>query len=103
MKLEINNAADKYAAYLKGFSLIDVGRRCNTARFDEQYGASNLPPQFFVYANTAADAAVFSGEKVYLSNGSWVYDDLVKWENGNTYKFAAYAVKDAEGLPAGEG
>ena len=69
----------------------------------EQYGASNLPPQFFVYANTAADAAVFSGEKVYLSNGSWVYDNLVKWENGNTYKFAAYAVKDAEGLPAANG
>ena len=37
--MEINNAADKYAAYLKGFSLVDVGRRCRST-FDEQYGAS---------------------------------------------------------------
>lgn len=69
----------------------------------DQYGASNLPPQFFAYANTDAATSVFSGEKVYLSNGSWVYDNLKKWENGNTYKFAAYAVKDVDGLPAANG
>lgn len=38
--MEINNAADKYAAYLKGFALVDVGRKRRSTRFDEQYGAS---------------------------------------------------------------
>ncbi len=70
---------------------------------EDQYGSSNLPPRFFVYANTAADAAVFSGEKVYLNNGSWVYDNPEKWVNGNTYKFAAYAVKTDTGLPVENG
>ena len=39
------------------------------------------------------------GEKVYQSGGSWVYDNLKKWESGKTYKFAAYAVKDGIALP----
>lgn len=69
----------------------------------DQYGASKLPPQFFAYANTDASTVVFAGEKVYQSNGSWVYDNLKKWESGKTYKFAAYAVKDGTGLPAENG
>ncbi len=70
---------------------------------DDQYGASKLPPHFFAYANTADAEVVFEGEKVYQSGGSWVYDNLKKWESGKTYKFAAYAVKDETGLPAENG
>lgn len=70
---------------------------------DDQYGASKLPPHFFAYANTADAEVVFEGEKVYQSGGSWVYDNLKKWEPGKTYKFAAYAVKDETGLPAENG
>lgn len=68
----------------------------------DQYGAANLPPHFFVYANTGATDAdkVFDGEKVYKDNGMWVYDNLKKWESGKTYRFAAFAVKD-ESLPTG--
>lgn len=66
---------------------------------DDQYGASKLPPHFFAYANTADAEVVFEGEKVYQSGGSWVYDNLKKWESGKTYKFAAYAVKDGIALP----
>ena len=70
---------------------------------DDQYGASKLPPHFFAYANTADAEVVFEGEKVYQSGGSWVYDNLKKWESGKTYKFAAYVVKDETGLPAENG
>lgn len=73
----------------------------------DQYGAANLPPHFFVYANTGATDAdkVFDGEKVYKDNGMWVYDNLKKWESGKTYKFAAFAVKDdnTPSLPAAVG
>ena len=70
---------------------------------DDQYGASKLPPHFFAYANTDASTVVFAGERVYQSGGSWVYDNLKKWESGKTYKFAAYVVKDETGLPAENG
>lgn len=61
---------------------------------DDQYGASKLPPHFFVYAKTGDAEVVFEGEKVYPSNGVWVYDNLKKWESGKTYNFAAYASKE---------
>lgn len=61
---------------------------------ENQYGASNLPPHFFVYAKTSDADVVFEGDKVYPSNGVWVYDDLEKWESDKIYNFAAYAAKD---------
>lgn len=70
---------------------------------DDQYGVTVLPPHFFVYAGKGAADVVFENEKVYESNGSWVYDNLQKWTAGNTYKFAAYVVKDETGLPAENG
>ena len=70
---------------------------------DEQYGTSNLPSHFFVYANTSSSDVVFSNTKVYLSNNQWVYDELETWSQGSTYKFTAYSVSDETGLPAENG
>lgn len=65
---------------------------------DDQITADKIG-HFYVYANTDASTKVFEGVKVYKSNGQWVYDELKKWESGKTYRFAAFAVKDAE-LPS---
>ena len=70
---------------------------------DDQYGTSNLPSHFFVYANTSPSDVVFENTKVYLSNNQWVYDDLKTWSQGSTYKFTAYSVSDETGLPAENG
>lgn len=69
---------------------------------DNQWGASKLPAQFFVYGNTDASTKVFENVRVYNSNSQWVYDELKQWAS-NTYKFAAYSVTDATGLPADKG
>ena len=61
---------------------------------DEQYGSGNPISHFFVFGNTAPDAVVFDGVHVYESNGQWVYDDLKQWQNGQTYKFAAYSTNE---------
>ena len=61
---------------------------------DEQYGSGNPISHFFVFGNTAPDAVVFGGVHVYESNGQWVYDDLKQWQNGQTYKFAAYSTNE---------
>lgn len=49
---------------------------------------------FYVYATKTVDGATendfFNNEKVYLSNGVFVYDNLKIWEAA-TYKFAAYS------------
>lgn len=69
---------------------------------DEQFGAQNGISQFFVFGNTASEV-VFDEVRVYESNDQWVYDELKQWANGQTYKFAAYSVTDANGLPAENG
>ena len=70
---------------------------------DDQYGTSNLPSHFFVYANTSSSDVVFENTKVYLSNNQWVYDELKTWSQGSTYKFTAYSVSNGTGLPAENG
>ena len=69
---------------------------------DEQFGAKNGIYQFFVFGNTASEV-FFVEVRVYESNDQWVYDELKQWANGQTYKFAAYSVTDANGLPAENG
>lgn len=69
---------------------------------DEQFGAQNGISQFFVFGNTSNDV-VFDEVRVYESNDQWVYDELKQWTGGLTYKFAAYSVTDANGLPAENG
>lgn len=69
----------------------------------EQFGAKNGISQFFVFGNTSASDVVFDEVRVYKSNDQWVYDELKQWANGQTYKFAAYSVTDANGLPAENG
>lgn len=70
---------------------------------DEQFGAQNGISQFFVFGNTSAIDVVFDEVRVYESNDQWVYDELKQWTDGLTYKFAAYSVTDANGLPADNG
>ena len=70
---------------------------------DEQFGAQNGISQFFVFGNTSASDVVFDEVRVYESNDQWVYDELKQWTGGLTYKFAAYSVTDANGLPADNG
>lgn len=69
---------------------------------DGQFGAKNGISQFFVFGNTAS-GVVFDEVRVYELNDQWVYDELKQWANGQTYKFAAYSVTDANGLPAENG
>lgn len=69
---------------------------------DDQFGAKNGISQFFVFGNTASEV-VFDEVRVYESNDQWVYDELKQWANGQTYKFAAYSVTDANGLPEANG
>lgn len=62
---------------------------------DEQFGSKNPISQFFVFGKTApSDGDVFENVRVYESNGQWVYDDLKQWQNGQTYKFAAYSTNE---------
>ena len=70
---------------------------------DDQFGAQNGISQFFVFGNTSASEVVFDEVRVYESNDQWVYDELKQWANGQTYKFAAYSVTDANGLPVANG
>ncbi len=62
---------------------------------DKQYGSKSPISQFFVFGKTApSDGDVFDNVRVYESNGQWVYDDLKQWQNGLTYKFAAYSTNE---------
>lgn len=52
---------------------------------------------FYVYANKD-NAQLFEGEKVYLQNGNWAYDNLKTWdESATSYAFAAYSNGGVEG------
>ena len=45
---------------------------------------------FYVYATKDGTQNFFENEKVYASNGVWVYDNLKQWEEAE-YAFAAYS------------
>lgn len=52
---------------------------------------------FYVYANKD-NAPLFEGEKVYLQNGNWAYDNLKTWDKlATSYAFAAYSNGGVEG------
>lgn len=83
-KTETVNVSD--ANYI-GFDNAFVG---NPTKAVAEVTTDNID-HFMVYGGYDGNQTLFSGVEVSMnSNGEWTYSPLQKWEDNQTYKFAAY-------------
>lgn len=95
-KTETVNVSD--ANYI-GFDNAFVG---NPTKAVAEVTTDNID-HFMVYGGYDGNQALFSGVEVSMnSNGEWTYSPLRKWEDNQTYKFAAYYPKDLDVAPTFE-
>ena len=95
-KTETVNVSD--ANYI-GFDNAFVG---NPTKAVAEVTTDNID-HFMVYGGYDGNQTLFSGVEVSMnSNGEWTYSPLQKWEDNQTYKFAAYYPKNLDVTPTFE-